>query len=1250
MIDLKALWEEEEAKRKQNFAANPMLQNPTVPKYQEGGNYNINRAKELGYQPDETGHMPSVDDQTGAWLKSKEHPTAWMEYLHATLNHNSAKNDIVVVDPDGYFGNNQLQYVPRNKYQDYKTGGSYETVPKNYITAPASTTSIQIPPIPHLRLPQKNAISGNQRPLDKTLYPSIPYGNNTTAVETTYADTGALLPSHYIDKVKNTVYTGKLKNSMISTAIRNMDLSEKYYKNYAAENIEPVKELQRKLVAAGLDIGKKGIDGKFGDDTLNAYKKSMNTLDLSDEQNRGECRNLDGSYKDGCAEYVSEVTKNRILGSAWEMAEDIESQGGVLKYNIYDDPSFKNVKNVEDLKRVTSKVKATSKAKAENFEVGDVVGIYWKDSKYHQKAMNEGKRGTKNTHVGIVTSIKNGVPIISHNIHGKLHHEPYNHLTIGWIGSTPKIPELTTKDDKSGDIEKIIDGTVEDMPGLFNMDIDKETLRKDIQGILKVESNMGKHIPTDNDIKISLYARKLLGNGGIENISTGIAKIKSNALSPKEKVFLGFDSKGETIADDIKATTYLYLKHYTEAKKYAASNPDLKLTEEDIRSMAILGHNQGMDKLLTLGSNSFRSKEDEVQMLREISKKDSFTKDISSTKFKHLKKIGLGALGDQLYNAKYPQGHRTYVGRVKSHGDSRTSSSNTKLNKYQIGGPAPASTTRVAMPLPLQPSDFYGNDSFTPLQPWAGAQFRIPSAQKSINQGELHKSPSIREKIGAFLSDLGTDFAYAPRTIMTLSPPTIEEYRANRSGRLGDSETNPTMNRVKSIAEGLTSAMEMAMGEKVIGAAVNKIAGPVGKANLYKDFEPGIVSETDDLITGDIQRIKNAAEEIVEPYIAPFKEYAQGYKQAGHNPAWRSELSKIRSDQGINIVRKADPNVKRPLLEKLKDRGVLPVKGKELEQIYAKQDAAFKEGVDITNAWYYPTRSYIGPTGEHYSTSKLRPQVRRKIEDILRNEGTAPSGWDPMMRRYSDTNFDRDKSPMFSVKNVLTETSKADQNRLKDMGLLTKDQVEQLQRVRGSAGGLNFHGKASVTHRNVGNYIHSEDRIRFVGAHEGGHTAQQLGLETDLGMNTDFRMKKSWGERIAHIPKDSGHRYYIPNPESELGVMAEKLMVSPRKGRDYKWEASPNELHSDLTGLRARDVSEIMKQTGWDMEDAIVYVQEKEWSNPSLIERRLVGLNRFFKPEATTEERLEFLKRFPAALPAATGLETYRRIQEQKEQ
>src|SRR5690606_9148731 len=43
-----------------------------------------------------------------------------------------------------------------------------------------------------------------------------------------------------------------------------------------------------------------------------------------------------------------------------------------------------------------------------------------------------------NTHVGIVTGYNNnGEPIITHNIHGKLYHEPYSKLStskVAWIG------------------------------------------------------------------------------------------------------------------------------------------------------------------------------------------------------------------------------------------------------------------------------------------------------------------------------------------------------------------------------------------------------------------------------------------------------------------------------------------------------------------------------------------------------------------------------------------------------------------------------------------------------------------------------------------------------------------------------------------------------------------------------------------------------------------------------------------------
>lgn len=97
--------------------------NRSTPSFQGGGssldqdqNYNSKRAMELGYTPDSTGHMPSVDEETGMWLKSKDHPTAWKEYLYGSLNKDLGTNYNVVVNPEGHFGENQLQYVPK-KYQ-----------------------------------------------------------------------------------------------------------------------------------------------------------------------------------------------------------------------------------------------------------------------------------------------------------------------------------------------------------------------------------------------------------------------------------------------------------------------------------------------------------------------------------------------------------------------------------------------------------------------------------------------------------------------------------------------------------------------------------------------------------------------------------------------------------------------------------------------------------------------------------------------------------------------------------------------------------------------------------------------------------------------------------------------------------------------------------------------------------------------------------------------------------------------------
>lgn len=72
--------------------------------------YNMNRALELGYTPDETGHWPSVDYETGEWLKSKKHPTRGMEIMAYTLNPELQTNLDLIENERG-----TLQYVPKKQ-------------------------------------------------------------------------------------------------------------------------------------------------------------------------------------------------------------------------------------------------------------------------------------------------------------------------------------------------------------------------------------------------------------------------------------------------------------------------------------------------------------------------------------------------------------------------------------------------------------------------------------------------------------------------------------------------------------------------------------------------------------------------------------------------------------------------------------------------------------------------------------------------------------------------------------------------------------------------------------------------------------------------------------------------------------------------------------------------------------------------------------------------------------------------------
>lgn len=481
------------------------------------------------------------------------------------------------------------------------------------------------------------------------------------------------------------------------------ELGEKYYKQYKPETKDEVKQIQQQLIADGFLDNKKNadgsykeLDGKFGDRTKLAYEKyltktfSKKGLDLSNELTRKECG------LEGCAEYVSSVTKPYAwaLGDAWTMNNYINNHGGKTKYNIYNDPAFENVKTANQLKKVTEQVKSKNKASAGMFEIGDVVGLYYPDSKYHQVALEEGK-GTKNTHVGVVTSIKDGVPIISHNIHGTLHHEPYKSLNIGWV-SSPSPDKVYQPSQKVDDVKDKINIYAKDLVGVFAPDMDPDDVARTVKGILTKETALGKTRPNNQGLRETIrYVRGESTDPA--DISRGIGKLKTSGLPKKVKDFLQIPDDG-SISDDagIKGAVYKYIEATKFFEDYSKKNPNLKLTAEDVKQLAILSYNQGYDKLSKLGYNNPNMRpEEEVEKLRELY--DGNVRDISSTNLKYIQDyipefqfFGNDIdVGQMLYDSEYPAGHPSYNKKVNEYSNKQSGGSVSWLQKYQTGAQVP---------------------------------------------------------------------------------------------------------------------------------------------------------------------------------------------------------------------------------------------------------------------------------------------------------------------------------------------------------------------------------------------------------------------------------------------------------------------------------------------------------------------------------------------------------------------------------
>jgi len=204
------------------------------------------------------------------------------------------------------------------------------------------------------------------------------------------------------------------------------------------------------------------------------FQNKFKLSTLSDKDSTFVCK----AGQENCGQFVNDFSKKlSYVGNAW-LAHDLDQVGKrvMSSYTSLNPKQIEKISNifkqiekqggpkerksggqVENIKSLQQElIKPVS---ASNLKVDDIVGIYYPPSGHHEEAfhqagkpyfVSDGKGGWNkgntlssgkgfglNTHVGIVGAVKNGIPLIFHNISGDVYSDPYNKLRgggkIAWI-------------------------------------------------------------------------------------------------------------------------------------------------------------------------------------------------------------------------------------------------------------------------------------------------------------------------------------------------------------------------------------------------------------------------------------------------------------------------------------------------------------------------------------------------------------------------------------------------------------------------------------------------------------------------------------------------------------------------------------------------------------------------------------------------------------------------------------------------
>ena len=188
---------------------------------------------------------------------------------------------------------------------------------------------------------------------------------------------------------------------------------------------------------------------------------TIRVRDISADKKVNNILNYD---KEDCAQFVNDFTNSRdVIGDAW-LSHDIDGAGKRV-FSVYENINPNQIQKYINLYKkadggtdITKEIKSFNEeliggGKPSGLQLDDVVGIYYPPSDNHMKAftsagknyfvdgdpnkpgktLKSGRGWSFNTHVGVVGAVKDGQPIVFHNVHGNVISEPAKNLQITWV-------------------------------------------------------------------------------------------------------------------------------------------------------------------------------------------------------------------------------------------------------------------------------------------------------------------------------------------------------------------------------------------------------------------------------------------------------------------------------------------------------------------------------------------------------------------------------------------------------------------------------------------------------------------------------------------------------------------------------------------------------------------------------------------------------------------------------------------------